>query len=136
VAQSLAHLSNIYSGLVWFFMSTTLVITNDVFAYIWGISIGRTPLIELSPKKTVEGFVGGGLTTLVWATISVNILKRWDFFLCPQPNNTIGYVPFDGLVNLTCGEEVKAEFGQTMFHVPFTDNFVAEYLGYDVAEGV
>lgn len=37
-----------------------LVWTNDTFAYIVGKSIGKHKLFErISPKKTVEGFVGG-----------------------------------------------------------------------------
>ncbi|MBE0392228.1 phosphatidate cytidylyltransferase [Flavobacterium sp. PL002] len=37
-----------------------LIWTNDTFAYIVGKSIGKTKLFErISPKKTIEGFVGG-----------------------------------------------------------------------------
>ena len=43
-----------------------LIWTNDTFAYIVGKSIGRTKLFEkISPKKTVEGFIGGILFALV-----------------------------------------------------------------------
>jgi phosphatidate cytidylyltransferase len=44
-----------------------LVITNDVMAYVFGYSMGKHKLIELSPKKTWEGFIGGLLSTLVVA---------------------------------------------------------------------
>ena len=36
-------------------------------AYIFGISFGKTQLIELSPKKTWEGFIGGSVSTLIAA---------------------------------------------------------------------
>ena len=37
-----------------------LIWTNDTFAYIVGKSIGRNKLFErISPKKTIEGFLGG-----------------------------------------------------------------------------
>ena len=37
-----------------------LIWTNDTFAYIVGKSVGKHKLIErISPKKTVEGFIGG-----------------------------------------------------------------------------
>jgi phosphatidate cytidylyltransferase len=37
-----------------------LIWVNDSFAYLVGKSIGRTKLFErISPKKTIEGFVGG-----------------------------------------------------------------------------
>ena len=46
-------------------MPAALVVCNDTFAYICGFFWGRTPLIQLSPKKTVEGFVGGFIWTLI-----------------------------------------------------------------------
>ncbi len=43
-----------------------LIWTNDTFAYIVGKSIGRTKLFEkISPKKTVEGFLGGILFAIL-----------------------------------------------------------------------
>ncbi|MBQ5815208.1 MAG: phosphatidate cytidylyltransferase, partial [Flavobacteriales bacterium] len=42
-----------------------LLWSNDTFAYMFGISMGRHKLFErISPKKTVEGFVGGVLGTI------------------------------------------------------------------------
>ena len=48
-------------------MPCLLVISNDIFAYIFGILYGKTRLIELSPKKTVEGFIGGMISTFFFA---------------------------------------------------------------------
>lgn len=43
-----------------------LIWTNDTFAYLSGMTLGRTKLFErISPKKTWEGTIGGGLFTLV-----------------------------------------------------------------------
>ncbi|MDD4820087.1 MAG: phosphatidate cytidylyltransferase [Flavobacteriales bacterium] len=43
-----------------------LLWSNDTFAYIFGISLGRHKLMErISPKKTLEGFVGGVVCTIV-----------------------------------------------------------------------
>ncbi len=40
--------------------------TNDTFAFIIGKTIGRTKLFErISPKKTVEGFIGGLVFTML-----------------------------------------------------------------------
>jgi phosphatidate cytidylyltransferase len=37
-----------------------LIWTNDTFAYLVGKSIGKHKLLErISPKKTIEGFIGG-----------------------------------------------------------------------------
>jgi phosphatidate cytidylyltransferase len=41
---------------------------NDVAQYVWGKALGRHKVIEsVSPKKTVEGLVGGVLTTTLLA---------------------------------------------------------------------
>jgi phosphatidate cytidylyltransferase len=51
-----------------------LIWTNDTFAYIVGKSIGRTKLFErISPKKTVEGFLGG----VVFAVIISYLIAKY-----------------------------------------------------------
>ncbi len=43
-----------------------LIWTNDTFAYIVGKSIGKHKLYEkISPKKTIEGFIGGIIFTII-----------------------------------------------------------------------
>ncbi|WP_432221356.1 phosphatidate cytidylyltransferase [Flavobacterium sp. TMP13] len=43
-----------------------LIWTNDTFAYIVGKSIGKNKLFEkISPKKTIEGFLGGVVFTII-----------------------------------------------------------------------
>lgn len=45
-----------------------LIWANDSFAYLIGKSMGRRKLLEaISPKKTVEGFIGGFLGTILAA---------------------------------------------------------------------
>jgi phosphatidate cytidylyltransferase len=46
-----------------------LIWINDTMAYIVGSFIGKTPFSEISPKKTWEGTIGGGLLTLLVAAI-------------------------------------------------------------------
>jgi phosphatidate cytidylyltransferase len=46
-----------------------MIVCNDVMAYIFGFFFGRTPLIQLSPKKTWEGFIGGGIATVVFGLV-------------------------------------------------------------------
>jgi phosphatidate cytidylyltransferase len=48
------------------FMVVVAVIANDVGGLFVGSSVGRTPLREwVSPNKTVEGVVGGGIASIV-----------------------------------------------------------------------
>ncbi len=51
-----------------------LIWTNDTFAYIVGKSIGKNKLFErISPKKTVEGFVGG----VIFAVIASYFISKY-----------------------------------------------------------
>lgn len=75
--------NNILEGLIWFWVPASLVICNDVFAYIWGITVGRTPLIKLSPKKTVEGFVGAFFSTVIFALFWGTLFMRFNYMICP-----------------------------------------------------
>jgi phosphatidate cytidylyltransferase len=75
--------NNILEGLIWFWVPASLVICNDVFAYIWGITTGRTPLIKLSPKKTVEGFVGAFWSTIVFGLFWGTYFMQFDYMICP-----------------------------------------------------
>lgn len=63
-----AH-SAIIQGMIWFWVPVALVIMNDVAAYVCGMMFGRHQLIKLSPKKTVEGFVGAFFVTIVFAVL-------------------------------------------------------------------
>jgi len=88
-------MNNVFEGMIWFFLPAALVITNDIFAYICGITFGRTQLIKLSPKKTVEGFVGAWVMTAIFAVALTNILLRSKYFICPV--NDLGATIFTGL---------------------------------------
>ncbi len=51
-----------------------LIWTNDTFAYIVGKSIGKHKLLErVSPKKTIEGFVGG----LIFAMVAGVLISKY-----------------------------------------------------------
>lgn len=83
VFQAHFIMNNVFEGMIWFFLPVSLVITNDIFAYICGITFGRTQLIKLSPKKTVEGFVGAWVCTIVFGFLLTNMLMRYSYFICP-----------------------------------------------------
>ncbi|KAF3766964.1 hypothetical protein M406DRAFT_97727 [Cryphonectria parasitica EP155] len=83
VVQAHFIMNNIFEGLIWFFLPAALVITNDIFAYICGITFGRTQLIKLSPKKTVEGFVGAWVMTIIFGYGLTKLMMRSGYFICP-----------------------------------------------------
>ncbi|RSL48068.1 hypothetical protein CEP54_013081 [Fusarium duplospermum] len=95
VVQAHFIMNNVFEGMIWFFLPAALVITNDIFAYICGIMFGRTQLIKLSPKKTVEGFVGAWIMTILFGMILVNVMMRSKYFICPV--NDLGANVFTGL---------------------------------------
>jgi len=85
VFSSSFHVSNIFEGLFWFLLPALLVITNDVFAYIWGSLLGRTKLIEhISPNKTWEGFIGASISTCIMALFISYWLAQFSWFTCPK----------------------------------------------------
>ncbi len=52
-----------------------LVWANDTFAYLWGIMIGKRRLFpRISPKKSVEGFVGGLISTVLFSIVIAEFL--------------------------------------------------------------
>ncbi|KAI0786672.1 cytidylyltransferase family-domain-containing protein [Abortiporus biennis] len=93
VVSSHFIVNNILEGLIWFWVPASLVICNDIFAYIWGITVGRTPLIKLSPKKTVEGFVGALFSTIVFGIFWGTYFMRFDYMICPVRD--LGVSAFD-----------------------------------------
>lgn len=83
VVQAHFIMNNVFEGMIWFFLPVSLVICNDIFAYVCGITFGRTQLIKLSPKKTVEGFVGAWILTVIFGVGMTNVLMRYKYFICP-----------------------------------------------------
>lgn len=83
VVQAHFIMNNIFEGIIWFFLPCSLVITNDIFAYICGITFGRTPLISISPKKTLEGFLGAWVCTIVTGYLLTNFMVHYKYIICP-----------------------------------------------------
>ena len=72
-----------FEGLIWFILPIMMVVMNDVMAYMFGFFFGKTPLIQLSPKKTWEGFIGGGLSTVALSVGLGYFMSQSSFFVCP-----------------------------------------------------
>lgn len=84
---------NLCEGMVWFLLPCTLVVANDIFAYIFGFFFGTHKLIQLSPKKTWEGFIGGAVCSILWAFL-VSTSATWvPALICPQRSFSV--LPFD-----------------------------------------
>ncbi|MBN2583152.1 MAG: phosphatidate cytidylyltransferase [Planctomycetes bacterium] len=67
----LAFLVNADTGRQWVIAFLMVVVVNDASAYLVGSNLGRRPLSpNLSPNKTVEGFLGAAVIT-VGATFAV-----------------------------------------------------------------
>lgn len=71
---------NISNGLLWFVLPVILVVSNDIFAFIFGKIFGKTKLIRLSPNKTWEGFIGGMFATVFIGILFIYFRLKWGFF--------------------------------------------------------
>lgn len=93
--QSSFTVANIFEGIFWFLLPASLIVINDIFAYIFGFFFGRTPLIKLSPKKTWEGFLGASVTTMISAFLLANIMGRFQWLTCPREDLSTGWLHCD-----------------------------------------
>lgn len=91
VGQAHFIINNVFEGFIWFFIPVALVVTNDIFAYLCGITFGRTPLIKISPKKTWEGFLGAWFFTVLLGLAMTHLMARSKYFICPV--NVRAYPP-------------------------------------------
>lgn len=79
--------SNMYTyvasySIFWFFTSISLIAWNDSFAYFCGRLFGRHGLIKLSPKKTVEGFVGALFFTVIIGWFTPIVFAKYPYTYC------------------------------------------------------
>ena len=84
-----------------------LIWTNDTFAYIVGKSIGKHKLFErISPKKTIEGFVGG----IIFATIAGFLISK--YYIEGSKFNQYIWIGFAVIVGVfgTIGDLIESKF--------------------------
>ena len=84
--QSSCFVANVLEGLIWFVFPVSIVFINDIAAYLCGFFFGRTPLIQISPKKTWEGFIGGFAITLAIAPFAAAWMQQYKWLVCPAPS--------------------------------------------------
>ncbi|XP_074648566.1 phosphatidate cytidylyltransferase, photoreceptor-specific-like [Tubulanus polymorphus] len=111
VTQSHFIMQNIFQGLIWFLLPVSMIICNDIMAYMFGFFFGKTPLIKLSPKKTWEGFIGGAVSTILFGLGMSYVLLQWNFFICP-----IEYSAKLNALSMAC--EIPAVFRLTEIQIP------------------
>jgi phosphatidate cytidylyltransferase len=84
-----------------------LIWTNDTFAYIVGKSIGKRKLLEkVSPKKTIEGFLGG----VVFAVLASYIISK--YYIEIAETNTFIWIITALIVGVfgTIGDLIESKF--------------------------
>lgn len=84
-----------------------LIWTNDTFAFIVGKSIGKRKLFErVSPKKTIEGFIGG----VVFAVIASFIISK--YYIEIIEDNTFIWIITALIVGVfgTIGDLIESKF--------------------------
>jgi|Transcript_79488 phosphatidate cytidylyltransferase len=117
--------SLIFSGVFWYVLSLLLVITNDTMAYICGMLTGKRifgnrVFLEFSPNKTWEGFIGGGIFTVLLSPVLAHYLSSYQWMTCP------GQMTMEFHPELTCetplafipGQTILSSFDQLSFIAP------------------
>lgn len=71
--------------------------SNDVAQYLWGKALGRRPVVPtVSPNKTLEGLLGGLLTTVALAWLLAPLLTPLDTVQSLAAGTIIGLGGFIG----------------------------------------
>ena len=84
-----------------------LIWTNDTFAYIVGKSIGKHKLLEkISPKKTIEGFIGG----IIFTVLASYIIAK--YYIQIKEVNTFIWIIIALIVSVfgTIGDLIESKF--------------------------
>lgn len=83
----------IYMGMFWFVLPSSLVILNDIAAYVFGRLLGRKLIsarfLAISPNKTWEGFLGAMLITLPFSYWLAGVASESQFLICPTTELTL-----------------------------------------------
>jgi phosphatidate cytidylyltransferase len=83
--------------------------TNDVAQYVWGKALGRRKALpSVSPGKTIEGLLGGVLTTLLLAWLLAPVLTPLNTLQSLTAGAIIGMAGFVGDVVISA---VKRDIG-------------------------
>jgi len=84
VVQSSFIVSSLFTGIIWMVLPASMIAMNDSSSYFFGMLFGKTPLINLSPKKTWEGLILGSICTLLYGFYFSDFLSNYPLFVCPK----------------------------------------------------
>ena len=80
------------NGITWFFTMLAIVFSGDTLAYISGMLLGKNKLIpSISPKKTLEGAIGGLLGSCIAAAVASYFLPHVRLELLVLLGLTVGF---------------------------------------------
>lgn len=87
VIQTKCMVFTTHSGLLWCIFPASMIMMNDTMAYFCGVAFGRKFIPYsffpyLSPKKTWEGFIGGGIFTIVYACAATSLWASMPLMRC------------------------------------------------------
>ena len=101
---SMSNVSGTYNALI-VFSFLSIVWSSDSAAYVFGVNFGKRPLLKsVSPKKSIEGFIGG---------IIFSIILSWIFSLYLNINFSLIQWLIIGLLTSvlgTLGDLVQSQF--------------------------
>ena len=101
----------------------------DTFAYFAGLTLGKHKLApKVSPKKTVEGSIGGLLGNVVCGLLFAFVMKHWFH----GASGTLGYSAM-AVLSLFCG--VVAQIGDLSFSLIKREFGVKDYGKIFLAHG-
>lgn len=121
-----AAIQNLERGKFWVVFPAALVISNDISAYVVGKLIGRRPLLKISPKKTIEGFVGGFIGTGVLGIMIAHFTLRFKLV----SDEYLGKLSEQFILSVVgCPFTVRAIYVHSLFFILFA-SFVAPFGGF------
>lgn len=99
-----------------------IIWSNDIFAYVWGMLLGRNNKIGLSasPNKSWAGYIGGYFSTFIFVALFYFPLQQ---FLDPIPYHFFFIVPFFSGFMVPIGDLVESVIKRSV-HVKDSGNLI------------
>jgi phosphatidate cytidylyltransferase len=82
--QAYLVLQTLEYGMAWYIFAMSIITLNDIAAYMCGFFFGSRPLILLSPKKTLEGYIGENICFMVFFLSTVVTSTITSHYVCHQ----------------------------------------------------